>query len=125
MSKSNVPSAEHFERAKAIMRRDDRGLEEVRMRMLRQFGWQGLHQFVVLYSPSRDAFGVYVFYGRSNQIESAAASGLSDDIKEAVLVALESFGRGQRSGLNVTFEFDSDENVQDNFGGDYFWRRLR
>jgi len=93
--------------------------------MLQQYGRQGLHQFVVLYSRVRDAFGVYVFYRESNQVESSAASGLSDEIKEAVLVALESVGRGQRSELNVRFEFDSDENVQKNFGGDYFWRRLR
>jgi len=122
MSRSNVPSREDFARAKAAMKEDDQGLAEVRRRIMTQFGSRGLHQVFLLYSRATDSFGVFVFFQSNTQVASAHESGLVSEIEGAALQALEGARRGTRSSLDVRFEYDSDENVQMDFAGDYYDR---
>lgn len=122
MNKKNIPSAEDFARAKAAVKKNDQGLDEVRSQVLNEFGSRGMRELFVLFSPAANLFGVYVFFDLNTQIEEAKRSGLSEEIEAAVLEALERVGRGQRSSLNVNFEFDSHENVERNFDGNYYDR---
>ncbi len=43
-------------------------------------------------------------------------------ISKAVFSELEEFGRGGRNKIHVEFEFDSYENVERNYDGDYYSR---
>ena len=68
MSKNNIPSEEDFARAKAAIKKNDRGLSEVRELILNQFGSRGVHELFVLFSPTTNCFGVFVrpaFVGQS------------------------------------------------------------
>jgi len=122
VNKKNIPSEADFARAKAIMRHNDRGLSEVRSQILHQFGTRGVHELFVLFSPALNSFGTYVFFDFDSQIEDAKQSGLAEEINVAMLNALEKAGRGEISDLDVTYEFDSHENVVKNYGGNYFDR---
>ncbi len=122
MSNSNIPSKEYFLRAKAAMKKDDHGLSEVRESVLTKFNTEGLHEFMILYSRKTDAFGVYVFYEKANQIIEANESGLSNEIERLVLEELERVGRGSKDIIKVNFEFDSHENVVQNYEGDCYSR---
>jgi hypothetical protein len=55
-------------------------------------------------------------------LEKAADSGVTDDIGDFIYAELERVGRGTRGEITVAFEFDSDENVQEHFEGDYLLR---
>ena len=117
-----TPSKEDFARAKAIMRSNDRGLSKVRNCVLSKFGEHGLHEFFILYSPKANKFRAFVFYSSDSQIDEAEKSGLSSIIKNAVLESLKDVGRGQGDRVNVEFEFDSHENVEAKYHGDYYSR---
>lgn len=122
MSQKSIPSKEDFARAKAAMKKNDQGLSEVRGQLLNQFGVRGVHELFVLFSPALSCFGVYVFYRLNSQIEEAELSGLAEEIKAAIFEALERVGRGPRESLNVKFEFDSHENVEKEYDGNYYDR---
>lgn len=124
MSRNNVPSQQDFARAKAAMRKDDQGLADVRRKIMNEFGSRGIRQVFTLYSRATNSFGVFVFFQSSTEVASAHESGLVSEIEGAALQALEEVGRGTKSSIDVRFEFDSDENVQMDFAGDYS-RRLR
>lgn len=122
MSKNNVPSAEDFAHAKAAIKQNDRGLSEVRELILNQFGSRGVHEVFVFFSPTANCFGVYIFYRLISQIEQSKQSGLAEEIEAAVLETLEKVGRGPKASLNVRFEFDSHENIENLYGGNYYDR---
>ena len=122
MNSNNIPTPEDFARARAAMKESDRGLSEVRERISQRFQGSELHETFVLYSPVNALFVVYVFYQRNEQIEAAKKSGLSSKIQQAVIEELENVGRGKRDTLKVDFQFDSHENVEANFEGDYYLR---
>ncbi len=122
MKQKNTPSKEDFARAKAVMKKNDQGLSEVRAKILNQFGDRGVHELFILFSPASNCFGVYVFYKINSQIEEAKLSGLAEEIKVNILEALERVGRGSREILNVNFEFDSHENVEKYYDGNYYDR---
>lgn len=124
MSRNNVPSQQDFARAKAAMRKDDQGLADVRRQIMNEFGSRGIRRVFTLYSRATNSFGVFVFFQSSTEVASAHESGLVSEIEGAALQALEEVGRGTKSSVDVRFEFDSDENVQMDFAGDYS-RRLR
>jgi len=124
MSKNNIPSEEEFARAKAAMRHRDRGLSDVRERVLRRFHDRGVHEFFIFYSPATNTFVAYVFYRSDREIAKGEESGLSAEIRDSVYEELTAVGRGEQNSLNVIFEFDSHENVERNYEGDYF-NRLR
>lgn len=122
MNHNSIPSEEDFARAKAAMRSNDRGLSEVRDDILSRYKAKGLHEFLILYSPSTCTFGAYVFYRWARQIKELEEAGLSAEIRESVLNALTAVGRGNRDLLRVDFEFDSHENIEQNYEGDYYAR---
>jgi hypothetical protein len=122
MKKNDIPSEQDFARAIAADEERNRGLSEVRSQILSLFQRDGLHEAFVFYSPLNDSYGVYLFFLRNDQIKEADKSGLASQIKQAVLEALESVGRGNRETITVDFEFDSHENVEANFEGDYYLR---
>ncbi len=122
MKQNNIPSEEDFARARAAMRNRDRGLSDVRSRILGRFQNAGLHEAFVSFSPANNTFVAHLFYRRNDQIKEADESGLTSRIKDAVVEELESVGRGNRDAINVDFEFDSHENVEANYEGDYYLR---
>lgn len=122
MSNHSIPSDEDFARARAAMRRNDRGLGDVRERVLERFREFGVHEVFIFYSPGKDAFVAYTFYEVERQIADAERSGLGARIMDAVYEELEDVGRGSRDSLRVDFEFDSHESVERNYEGDYFLR---
>jgi hypothetical protein len=125
MKAKNIPSEEEFRRASAWMREQDRGLSDVRAKLLDRFREAGVHEVFIFFSPKPPGtFVARVFYRRRDQVEESARTGVSSDIKESLLEELEKAGRGRREELQLDVAFDSDEDVQAHFGGDYS-RRLR
>ncbi len=122
MSQKNIPTAEDFARSKLIMRKNDRGLSEASKSILDLFRKRGLHEFFILYSRKSDSFGVYVFYDLERHIEGAKSSGLEVEIRNSLFSELERVGRGSRDAICVDFIFDSHENIELNYEGDYFLR---
>lgn len=73
--------------------------------------------------PGRDQqFGVVVFFRTDADVSACEASGMCQSMRDFVFEKLEEFGKGGRDDLDVQFEFDSWENVQNNFQGSYFLR---
>ena len=122
MSNNSIPSEEDFKRANAADEFRHRGLSQVSEQILNRFKSSDVYEAFMFYSPAKDIFGAYVFYRWDRQIEEAERSGLACQIKEAVYEELENVGRGNRSMIKVEFEFDSHENVERNYKGDYFDR---
>lgn len=122
MSTNNIPTDEDFKRAEAADAERNRGLSDVSSHILRCFGGNDVHQVFMFYSPRIEAFGAFVFFRTNKQIEAAKKSGLCEQIKQAVIEELERVGRGTRDTMKVDFEFDSHENVEANFEGDYYLR---
>jgi len=122
MTYNKIPSEEDFARADALELERDKGLSDVRDRLLEQFRDKGVHELFVFFSPDTETFGAYVFFLKNDQVEDAKKSGLSSQIEEAIRNELENVGRGDRDLLKLNVEFDSHENVEKNYGGDYFDR---
>ena len=122
MSKNNIPSEEDFKRAEIADQERHRGLSEVRNRILHRFRKDGVHETFMFFSPEKNSFGAFVFYRWNRQIEEAEELGLTSQIKNAVFEELEKVGRGNRGAIRVDFEFDSHENVEQNYEGDYYMR---
>ncbi len=122
MNSNSIPTDEDFRRASAEIDHEQRGLGEVRSALLKRFSDDGLEQTLIFYSPAKDSFGAYLFFTNERVRAQAEKSGLVDVIKDSVLTQLERVGRGKLATLNVTFEIDTDENVQRNFEGDYYLR---
>src|SRR5690625_1085357 len=121
---SNVPSNEDFERAARKMAERSRNLDKLREMFLQRFGSRyPLHEFCIM--PQRDVdFRAYVFFDKNNDVETSKESGLNEEIIDFVYESLEFLGRGRRGEVTVVFEFDSNENVEENFEGDYYLRLL-
>ncbi|MBK9219678.1 MAG: hypothetical protein RJA63_309 [Pseudomonadota bacterium] len=121
MSNRSIPSDEDFARASAALKKRSRGLSQVRDKILARFQGGALHEFFIL-DCTEMSFRACVFYRWKLQIEEAETSGLADDIRSAVLEELESAGRGNRASVQIDFEFDSHEHVEQEYGGDYYNR---
>lgn len=122
MTYNKIPTEEEFARAKAAIRENDRGLSDLREIIKKRFEKDSLYEIFTFYSPKTDAFYPHVFLRWHHQIAEAEQSGLTDRIKDAVYEELERVGRGSRDSIKVNFEFDSHENVERNYEGDYFLR---
>jgi hypothetical protein len=120
MRNRNIPTNEEFAKASAAMRYQARGLNEVCERVLSRF-CKTLHE-VFIFDHSELSFGVCVFYRLERQVNEAKRSGLESKIKEAIFEELENVGRGNRNTIIVKFTFDSHENVEKKFGGNYYDR---
>ncbi len=122
MRNKNIPSESDFARASLALKNRSRGLSEVRERMLNYFKESGaIHEFFIL-DCSENSFRAYVFYPRDGQIKQAELSGLASEIRNAVFANLEAVGRGGCHELHVEFEFDSHENVERKYEGNYYNR---
>lgn len=119
---SGVPSEEEMARAKAAMREEYRGLSDVCDQILIRFRKDGVHEVYIFYDSDTDVFYPIIFYQWEKQIKEAEESGLSSRIKDAVYEELERVGRGNKDNIKVVFEFDSHENVEKNFDGNYYER---
>lgn len=80
-----------------------------------------MYEFFIL-DCAENAFRAYVFYRWAREVDAAEESGLAIDIRKAVFDSLAVVGRGVRNQLRVDFEFDSHENVERNYSGNYFNR---
>lgn len=122
MSRGSIPTDEDFARARAAMQNRDHGLSDVRSTILNHFGPDGLHQFFILYSENHDLFGAYLFFNTQSDLMAAEQSGLTGKIKSSVANEVERVGRVEKAALNIRFEIDTDENVQNEYDGDYYAR---
>lgn len=119
---TKVPGEEDFERAKRLARERSRNLDAVCARVKERFGSRAsLHSVYIL--PQRDVdFRAYVFFRTNDDLDRAEGTGVAQAIRDSVFTELERAGRGSRNEVTVAFEFDSDENVEANFEGDYLLR---
>lgn len=119
---TKIPSDEAFARAKRQMGDDSRGLDAVSRAVNGRFQdepW--FHRVYVL--PQRDVeFRAYVFFRSDAELQSPESKVWRARIENAVREELERNGRGERDKVTVAFEYDSDENVDKHFDGDYLYR---
>lgn len=80
-----------------------------------------LHNVYILWQRDVD-FRAYVFFKMDHDIQECKINGITTAIEDAVYEELARYGRGKRADIVVAFEFDSDENVDRNFDGDYLYR---
>lgn len=79
------------------------------------------HRIYIL--PQRDVdFRAYVFFKKQKDLEEYVFNDRLPSFEDAVFEELERFGRGKRNEITVAFEWDSDENVDKKFEGDYLQR---
>ncbi|HOX07394.1 MAG TPA: hypothetical protein PK280_13410 [Planctomycetota bacterium] len=120
--KMNIPSPEEFARASRLTEDRFRSLDRVRASVLVAFTVTcPLHDFRILPQGVAD-FRAYVFFKKRGDIEACHKSGVTAQIEDYVYAELERVGRGKRADIKVAFEFDSDEDVSAEYGGDYFLR---
>lgn len=119
---TKIPSDEAFARAKRQMAEDSRGLDAVCRAVNARFeDERWFHRVYVL--PQRDVeFRAYVFFKSDAELQDPEAKVWRARIENAVREELERNGRGERDKVSVGFEYDSDENVDRNFDGDYLYR---
>lgn len=119
---NNIPSDEDFARASAVLKKRSRGLSDVREKILRRFQNKGeIHEFFIL-DCSENSFRAYIFYRWDKQIKEAERTGLASQIQDAVFDELNNVGRGDRNSIDVKFEFDSHENIDQKYEGNYYNR---
>ena len=99
-----------------------RNLDAVRDNVLKRFRkLHPLYDFFILDQRDVD-FRAYVFARRDEDLQCMRRRGVDQDIIAFVYEELERAGRGGRNEIDVAFEFDSDDRVKADFGGNYFLR---
>ena len=90
--------------------------------MLNTYAASGkIHNFY-LWGHRGDHFEALTFFKTDAECQKAKLSGLTQEIEGFIRKAIEDVGRGKADELNITFEWDSDENVTRHYEGDYFLR---
>jgi len=79
---------------------------------------------VITWEDWDDGIGVYLFLGKTSDVESLRPE-QQDQMKRAYLGFLKDAGYPFEKFPNVVFEIDSDENVRNNYQGNYFYRVWR
>ncbi len=122
MTNTNIPSDEDFAKAKRLARARSQNIDLVNEIVKQHFEKIcPLHYFIIM--PQRNnEFWAGVFFENDEVLLASKRNGITEDIECFVYAELERQGRGKREDINIVFEFDSDENVERNFGGDYFLR---
>jgi len=70
--------------------------------------------------PQEDnTFLAAIFFQTVADLTDATRRGYPQQMIDFIYAELERYGRGAREDIQVHFEFDSDQNVQRVFGGDY------
>ena len=119
---SNIPSEEDFARAKKFMADRYRSLDAVENAVkLRFVPCCPLHNVYLLAQEDVD-FRAYVFFKKETDVLACKADGTTTAIETAFYDELARCGRGKRGEIVVAFEWDSDENVEKNYDGDYLSR---
>lgn len=73
--------------------------------------------------PHREAdFHAYVFFETDAQVAASENDGSRSVIEDAVYTAIANAGKGTRPGISIHFEYDSEQNVKENFEGSYHLR---
>jgi hypothetical protein len=122
VNKGNIPSAEDFARADRLMEERNRNLDQVCANVTSRFvGSCPLCKVLVLWQIDVD-FRAYIFFKKDKDIDACRESGTLGRIEDCVYEELERAGRGKRGEIIVECVFDSDEQVQRKFGGDYLLR---
>jgi hypothetical protein len=67
-------------------------------------------------------FRVYFFFKTNDSLAASEKSSVRESLKNFVKSEVERIGRGGEEENSFDFEFDSDENVQERFDGDYYLR---
>lgn len=117
-----TPSEEDFARAKRKMAERDRHLVDVSRNVMARFlTICPLYKVFTIWQRDVD-FRAYVFFKKDADVVVAKRDGTTIAIEDAVYEELERFGRGKRGEIVVAFEYDSDENVDRIFNGDYLSR---
>lgn len=119
---TNIPSDEDFARAKRLDRERNRNLDSagknIYLYLSKLSNIHSVHIF-----PERDlGFRACVFFNEDEDIVACKQNGVIKKLVDFVYEELERSGRGSKGEITVAFEFDSDENVNRKFGGDYFSR---
>lgn len=117
-----IPSDEDFARAKKLMAESSQGLDTVCEQLNSKFGDTSWYHRVYILSQRDVKFRAYVFFKQEKDVVNCTSNGTAAAVEEAVYEKLEQFGRGKRGELTVAFEWDSNENVEKNYGGDYLLR---
>ncbi len=121
---NRIPSPEDFERANRESREEFRNLDQVEKNVSQHFrGTCPLHHFAIL-PQSVPEFRAYVFFETDKYLRLSNTNGIQPDIINFVYDELEKAGRGKRGEIKVAFEFDSYENVVENYKGNYYLRLL-
>ena len=79
-------------------------------------------EFVAVFEHWSDSHSLWVFYPTNKDLEKYTKDGTSERIKEQYQKSLESNSFPFSEFPKVGFEFDSNENVRNNFSGNYFYR---
>jgi len=119
---TKIPSEEAFARAKRMMAEDSRGLDAACSELNKRFEEAMWFHRVYILSQRDVDFRAYVFFKKDKDVEDSKGNGTTTAIEDAVYKALERYGRGKRSEIVVGFEWDSDENVDKKYDGDYLLR---
>ena len=121
---SNIPSDEEFERASKKMEKEAHGLDQVCRNAKIHF--RNKCPLVNIYLlPQGDVnFRAYIFFEKNKDIETCKNNGITQEITDFIYQNLERVGRGNKCNITVAFEFDSDENVKQNYEGNYYLRLL-
>lgn len=121
MSKK-IPSEEDFARAKKFMADRYRNLDAVETAVKQRFKVRcPLHNVYLLAQEDVD-FRAYVFFETDADVSACKADGTTKALEDAFYDELARYGRGERSKIVVAFEWDSHENVEKNYDGDYLSR---
>ena len=79
--------------------------------------------YAVHFVPMPDfSLEVYVFYEKDIDITQNHQNGVSENIKQIFLKTLNDLNYMKYFNNNITFTFDSNENVINNYQGSYFLR---
>ena len=79
-------------------------------------------EIVASFQDWDDGIGVWVFYEHDADVTERNENGSSNEIESKLLGYLDDCEYPYGKFPNVVFVFDSHENVQKNFGGNYFYR---
>jgi hypothetical protein len=119
---TRLPSEEDLDRAKRKMAERDRHLTQVCENVKNRFLSNcPLHNVYILWQRDVD-FRAYVFFNTDTDVVECKSNGTITAIESAVYEELERFGRGKRGEIVVAFEYDSNENVDRKYEGDYLLR---
>ena len=121
MTKEPLPDFEiRWARAVERDRQNNRYLSDIEADFRTVFRAQAPFESIFLGGTDR-GIGATIFFEKDADIPECEHNGTSQAMRDFIYQRLAHYGRAVAPG-SVEFEFDSDENVQRNFEGNYFLR---